>query len=276
MTSLAAALDPTIFGGKAAALARALGAGFPVPTGIVIESKIAEAIVHDPVSRYSEEIQAEMDALGLPGPTWAVRSSAIDEDGSSASFAGLHLTQLNVHTAGVIQAITTVVASASDPAALAYRDRLQIEGSTRMAVIVQQMVDAHVAGVLFTRNPVTGARERYIEASWGYGESVVSGLVTPDTFRLALDGTILEASQGIKDTAIVPDTDGGTKQVSITHPQDEVLCLTEDQIGALGSLASAIEAAFSGDHDIEWAFTANSAAPLLLQQRPITRIQHQI
>ena len=133
-----------------------------------------------------------------PAPL-AVRSSAVGEDSEEASFAGQHLTCLNVRSAADgVAAVAAIWRSAHSDSALAYRRRLGLTDSPRIAVVVQQLVDADCAGVLFTRNPLDGADELVVEAAWGLGEAVVAGLVTPDRFRVARDGTVLERVAGTR------------------------------------------------------------------------------
>ncbi|HKO93708.1 MAG TPA: PEP/pyruvate-binding domain-containing protein, partial [Polyangiaceae bacterium] len=200
-----------------------------------------------------------------------VRSSAIGEDGASASFAGQHVSVLNVRTpAALIDAVVSVYESARSTAALAYRRRMGITSEPRMAVVLQQLVPAESAGILFTRHPLTGADERVIEGSYGLGEAVVSGLVTPDRFRLARGGAVLERSLGEKDIAIEWAPGGGTREVDVAPERAARLCLGDAQLAQLEALAAACEAAFPGPHDIEWAFADGKL--YLLQRRAITRV----
>ena len=168
VAALSAAGDAGRFGGKAAQLAAARRAGLPVPDGWALGWDEVEALVLEETSA-SEVDAALRAAVSGRGPV-AVRSSAVGEDSRDASFAGTHLTVLGLLGGqAVVDAVRQVHASAADPGALAYRDRLAVDGAIRMGVVVQDMVDADVAGVLFTRNPLTGADELVIEASWGSG-----------------------------------------------------------------------------------------------------------
>jgi pyruvate,water dikinase len=170
----------------------------------------------------------------------------------------------------VAAAVREVHASALDPGALAYRDRRGIKAPVQMAVIVQDLVEAEVAGVMFTRNPVTGADERVIEASWGLGEAVVAGLVTPDRYVLDMAGRLTGHELGEKDLAIRHAVSGGTVEQAV--PADLVgrLCLDEDQLAGLHELALQCDEAFgSTEHDIE--FACGGGQIYLLQRRPITR-----
>ncbi len=238
------------YGGKAAKLGAALRAGLPVPEGAAVswdhEGPVAELALRPPL---------------------AVRSSAIGEDGARASFAGQHATVLGVDAGGVAQAIERVRASASEPGALAYRARLGLVGDPRMGVVVQRLVDAEIAGVLFTRDPRTGKSERVIEASWGLGEAVVAGLVTPDGYRLR-GAEVIERRTGMKDVAIRLAPGGGTQEVEVSPERARAPCLDDARLAALAALADRCEAVFGAGQDLEWAFAGGELH--LLQWRPIT------
>jgi pyruvate,water dikinase len=259
---LADARDEARYGGKAAHLARAIAAALPVPDGFALAWDEVEAIAAS---------RATVDALG-PGP-WAVRSSAIGEDGASTSFAGQHVSILNVTADGIDAAVKTVHASLHAGGAVAYRARMGVEqeaAPARMAVVIQKVVAAEIAGVLFTRNPLTGARERVIEAAWGLGEVVVSGEVTPDRYRLSADsGAILERALGVKDVIVRPLPSGGTSREDLDDARAHEPCLDDRKLDALHRLAMRCERAFEGEHDIEWAFVGPDL--YLLQRRAITR-----
>jgi pyruvate, water dikinase len=192
---LAEAFEEEEFGGKAVQLGTAIRAGLPVPPGMALGAGwVAALAARDPTATTA------LSGLrgGATGPL-AVRSSCVGEDSTGASFAGQHLTKLGVRTAEQLaDAIRAVWESGCSEAALAYRRRLGLTGEPRMGVVVQQLVEAEVAGVLFTRNPVTGADERVIEAAWGLGESVVQGMVTPDLYRVGRRGEVLERRVGHK------------------------------------------------------------------------------
>jgi pyruvate,water dikinase len=250
--------DRRRFGGKAAQLASALRAGLPVPTGYALgTSDVVDAL-------------KDSTCLAALGPgRWAVRSSAVDEDGEAASFAGQHVTRLNVPTHAVAEALKEVWASSQTPSALAYRRRLGLSGTPEMAVVIQEMVRARVAGVLFTRNPLSQAIERVIEASWGLGEAVVAGLVTPDRFRIRQDGAILERSAGEKEMEVANGEDGGTIECPVEADRAVRLCLDDGELAQLHELACEVERSFEGAQDLEWAFDEERL--FLLQRRAVTR-----
>jgi pyruvate,water dikinase len=134
--------------------------------------------------------------------------------------------------------------------------------------VVQALVEPAVAGVLFTRDPVTRADQIVVEATWGLGEALVSGLVTPDHYVLSPAGELLSQTIGDKDLAIVP-TDEGTAEVEVEPARRLLPCLDSDQLAALVDLAHACERLGGGPQDVEWAL-ANGRL-VLLQSRPITR-----
>ena len=264
MTPLHEIVDDREHGGKAAQLGAALRAGLPVPPGFALAHQHVDAIA-DGAS--SHDLAHTLASLG---GIVAVRSSAIGEDGASASFAGQHLTVLGV-TCGqtLVDAIRKVRDSARAPAALAYRQRLGLDTEPRMGVVIQRIIDAETAGVLFTQDPMTGADERVIEAAWGLGEIVVAGLVTPDRYRIARDGRVLERSAGDKDLAIRLRPDGGTEETEVDPDHAAALCLGTEQLDGLHRLALRCEEHTRAPVDLEWAFAAGEL--FLLQQRAITR-----
>jgi pyruvate, water dikinase len=265
VVSLDGSLDADLYGGKAAQLAIALRTGLPVPHGVALSVDFVEALAAG-----NPAASAELErVVALVSPPLAVRSSAVGEDSDTVSFAGQHATVLNVRSAGELaSAIRAVCQSAHAESALAYRRRLGVEGAPRMAVVAQELVEADCAGVLFTQNPVDGSDEIVIEASWGLGEAVVAGLVTPDRFRLSRDGTTLECSPGTKDLAIDPDPGGGTALSEVPRVRVDEPCLDEAQLAELHALALRCEEAFGGTQDLEWAFAQHRL--FLLQRRALT------
>ena len=258
--ALIAADDPSIYGGKAVQLGTALRAGLPVPDGVALGWSDVDAVAAG---------RASLDDVPLPSPC-SVRSSAVDEDSADASFAGAHLTVIGVEgCAAVREAVAAVRASAYDPGALAYRAKLGLDANPRMAVVVQRLVDSDVAGVMFTRNPMTGADERVIEASWGLGEAVVAGLVTPDHWVLDASGQMTTFIVGEKDIAIRRTAAGAAEQL-VDSSLIEVPCLDDAQLAALHELAITCDRVYGArGHDIEFAFAGTEL--YLLQRRPITR-----
>lgn len=267
--TLTGAADPEAFGPKAVQLGAALRAGLPVPDGFALSHHLVTAASSD--SEAAGRLQRELEDNGVDTTPRAVRSSAVGEDSGDSSFAGIHLSLLGVRGAfAVAAAVREVHASGRDPGAVAYRNNLGLDAPIRMAVIVQDLVDADAAGVMFTRNPVTGAEERVIEASWGLGESVVAGLITPDRYVLDTAGRLTEQAVCEKDLAIRRADPGGTVEEPVPAGLIEVPCLGEDELAALHALALRCDDVFgSTEHDIEFAFRDGRIS--LLQRRPITR-----
>ncbi len=262
---LSEARDESRFGGKAVQLGAAARAGLPVPAGIALAAALVDALA---TGGATDELDSILDGLDAP---LAVRSSAVGEDAAGASFAGQHQTRLNVRTpAQLATAVAAVWESGRSEGARAYRRRLGLDEEPRMGIVVQELVDADVAGVLFTRNPVTGADERVIEASWGLGETVVQGLVTPDLYRLSRAGEILERTPGQKRVLIRPLAGGSTGRQRVEAGLADALCLGDAELTALHVLALRCEQSFAGASDIEWALAGGR--PYLLQHRRITRV----
>jgi pyruvate,water dikinase len=255
----------TEFGGKAKALASAVAATLPVPDGVALDSDLVERVVAGEADA-RQRVTAAVGALGGP---WAVRSSAIGEDSAQASFAGQHATLLGVQPADLFDAIATVHASAHTASALAYRQKMGITAAPRMGVVIQTLLRPDISGVLFSHDPTAKTREgRLIEASWGLGEALVSGLVTPDRYRVGTDGKILERAIGDKDIAIEARVGGGTAEVTIAADRAKAACLDDARLAELTQLANRCEQLFGGPQDLEWA-VANGRLHLL-QSRPVT------
>jgi pyruvate,water dikinase len=267
------AADPALTGGKAASLSR-LAAGHRVPPGFVVAlpgatlDRAARAAV---VAAYRELGQRS----GVADPAVAVRSSAVDEDGADASFAGQHDTFLNV--AGVDQvwwAIARCVASFAGERALAYRRRAGLPATPeRAAVLVQWLVPADASGVVFSANPVTGARDEVVvNAAWGLGESVVSGTVTPDALVVGRDGLAVR-EQAVADkrcmTVAVP---GGVREVPVPGRLARMPAVDDAQARAAAQLAIALEHETGRPVDLEVAWAG--ADLFLLQCRPITTLSN--
>ena len=162
--------------------------------------------------------------------------------------------------------------SANSDSAITYRQRVGLFTRPSVGVVVQSLLDPDVAGVMFTQNPVTGADERVIEASWGLGEAVVAGLVIPDTFRVDRAGQVLERTAGRKQVAIRSVATGGTVEEKIAADRAEQLCLDDDQLEELAELALRCEQVYGMARDIEWAFAGGTL--YLLQCRAVTAGRH--
>ncbi len=259
------AAEEALYGAKAVGLGDALRAGLPVPPGVALPGPAVDAIASGDADATAALREAVRD---LPMPV-AVRSSAVGEDSAGASFAGQHITVLNVPTADDVEsAVREVWWSANSDSAITYRKRLGVFERPSVGVVVQSLLNPESAGVMFTRNPINGADERMIEASWGLGEAVVSGRVIPDSFLVARDGEVLERRAGLKKFAIRGVPGGGTVDEDVAPDLVEALCLSDEQLQALSALAADCERVYGDGRDIEWAFAGGQL--YLLQCRAVT------
>ena len=260
------ARDDSIFGSKAVGLGDAARAGLPVPPGFALAGSIVEAIAGGQ-ARATKQLTKAIRSLRAP---LAVRSSAVDEDSATASFAGQHLTLLNVPSLEAVgPALRQIWWSANSDSAITYRQRVGLFNRPSVGVVVQSLLDPEVAGVMFTQDPVSGADERVIEASWGLGEAVVAGQVIPDRYRVSRAGEVLERAPGVKKVAIRPVADGGTVEQEVASERVECLCLDDDQVTRLNDLAAKCEEIYGPGRDIEWAFAGGEL--YVLQCRAVTR-----
>ncbi|MFC3995623.1 PEP/pyruvate-binding domain-containing protein [Nocardiopsis sediminis] len=230
-----------LVGGKAAGLAAMIAAGERVPDGFCLTTAAHRAGVVP-----EEEVAAAYERLGR-GPV-AVRSSATTEDLPDASFAGQQDTILDVTgAAGVVAAVRRVWDSLHSERAAAYREANGIDpGTAAMAVVVQRMVDASTAGVMFTADPITGRRTTtVVDAVRGPGAAVADGTAVPDHY-------VLDAATG-----------GGTSE--------ERGCLSRRDLDALHRAGARLQALFGAPQDVEWAIDRDGEA-WLLQSRPITTL----
>jgi phosphoenolpyruvate synthase/pyruvate phosphate dikinase len=203
---------------------------------------------------------------------YAVRSSATAEDLPTASFAGQQDTYLNVvGPAAILEHVSRCWASLFTERAVTYRLRNGFDHSTvRMAVVVQQMVFPRVAGILFTADPVTSNRKvSSVEASFGLGEALVSGLVNADVYKVR-DGEVIAKAVATKQIAIHAVPAGGTVEQAIDPAQQEQPALTDAQVVELAQLGRRIEAHFGRPQDIEWCLVGDGFQ--IVQSRPITTL----
>jgi hypothetical protein len=224
------------------------------------------------------EIRQAYVGLGGDGPAVAVRSSANAEDLPDMSFAGQQDTYLNVcGEEALIAAVHRCWSSLWTPRAISYRHQMGIDqDAVAMAVVVQLMVPSDVSGILFTANPATGERsEMIVNASFGLGEAVVGGQVTPDTYVVDRESRVAkETTIGAKEQKIVSDGDHGTRFEDIAESERIKSSLSEEALEELVSRALDIEQLFDGvPQDIEWAISDGTL--WLLQSRPITNLPPQ-
>ena len=241
--------------------------------------EISALIMQNPMSdALVQEIKAAYAALPEENPPVAVRSSANAEDLPDFSFAGQQETYLNVRNGDeVIEAVRNCWASLWTAQAISYRHQNGIDqGVVAMAVVVQLMVPSEVSGILFTANPATGERsELIINSSFGLGEAVVGGQVTPDTFIVDRgDLSVKESILGPKEQQIVSDGEQGIRMEAVSEANRGLSSLSDAMLKELSETALRIEALYDGlPQDIEWAFCDGSLH--LLQSRPITNLPAQ-
>ncbi len=227
--------------------------------GIAIPEDLASAITR-PLARLGEQA------------AYAVRSSATAEDLPTASFAGQQDTYLNVVGRGaILQHVSRCWASLFTERAVTYRLRNGFDHrKVHMAVVVQQMAFPQAAGILFTADPVTSNRKvASVEASFGLGEALVSGLVNPDVYKVR-DGEVVAKAVATKQLAIHASPAGGTHQQAIEPGRQEQAALTDAQVMRLAQLGRRIEAHFGRPQDIEWCLVDDGFQ--IVQSRPITTL----
>lgn len=268
--------DAGLVGPKAAQLSR-LAAAHPVPEGFCLTAeayRIAarEGGLTDELANHVREAYARL-VRNDTGQAVAVRSSAIDEDGPFASFAGQHDTHLNViGFDAVMAAIDGTWRSLRSDAALAYRRRhgLSVDGMA-LAVLVQHMVPADVAGVAFSADPVAKRRDVVVvSASWGLGESVVGGSVTPDVWNIDKPSLAIVSKHHADKRRMSVASDGGIREVDVPGFLRLRPSLTEAQAREVAAVARDLEQAHGWPVDIEFALSGGRFH--LLQCRPITTL----
>ncbi len=304
-------LDPALLGGKAANLAWLTREGLPVPRWSVVTTEAFTTLLRE--NGLSELVQTELAALGVnPDPAavepvaerlrarvlaarlpdglmaelrdwlagqedgfFAVRSSVLGEDAEGASFAGQmdsYLFQRGLDA--IADSLKQVAASAFNTRALQYRLAKGIAlDDIRAAVILQEMVEGEVSGVMFTAHPLTGSRRHaLISAAWGVGEGIVAGICNTDEFTVPLFDNALTVQLADKDEAVVFDRDAGrgTREVAVSEAQRHIPCLTDTQALALRDLGLKIATLQRFPQDIEW--TLRDGKPYILQTRPVTRL----
>ncbi len=266
--------DVALVGGKAANLSRLARLYHRVPDGFSLPVTVMdEAHPLDLQDEISAAISDLMNCHRLPDFIAAVRSSAVDEDGAIASFAGQHETYLNIVGAdAIIQAVTRCWESARSEHALHYRRQQGLSvAHPQIAIFVQQLVASDVSAVVFSANPITGDRDGVmINASWGLGECIVGGTVTPDMYivrksDLAVVQRIIADKQCM--TVSVP---GGTQEVEVPRFLRNTSSLNDEQVIEMAKLAITLEVTMEYPVDVECAYAGGEL--YLLQCRPITTL----
>jgi pyruvate,water dikinase len=273
--------DVSMVGGKVASLSR-LARDYRVPPGFCLTtagferyqlSQTVSVLPSDLRDILADAYTSLSERCGMSEPSVAVRSSAVAEDGASASFAGQYETYLNiVGIDAVCGAVERCRASLTSTRVLEYgRMHGLLAPDLRLAVLIQQLVPSDVSAVVFSANPVTGnADEVVINASWGLGESIVGGTVTPDTYVVEkMDMTILSRQLSDKRRMTVSAA-SGTREVDVPRVLRGRAALDDAQIREMAHLAVALEMQDGWPVDIECAYHAGCL--YLLQCRPITTL----
>lgn len=303
--------DIVSVGGKGASLGEMTSIGLPVPTAFVVtaqafrrflvESGIEETLFRrldrldvddtDALEAVARDAQDLVLNVGIPeqirdditgaysrmgegGMIVAVRSSATAEDLPEASFAGQQETFLNIKgDADLLEAVQKCWASLYGERAIYYRSKQGFDDrSVNIAVVVQQLIPSEKAGVLFTSHPVTGEPLTIIEGSWGLGEAVVSGSVSPDKYVFDLrTERVVDRLIAEKEIAILADGGKGTKIVDLTPEQRDAAVLSDEEVARLSMLGKIAEDHYGIPQDIEWAIVEKEF--FILQSRPITTIK---
>ncbi|RBI59763.1 pyruvate, phosphate dikinase [halophilic archaeon] len=307
----ARATNRALVGGKGANLAQLVDADLPVPAGFCVTTAAYEELIDDPaiheaidelsdldpadtaaIADAGSELRARIQERSVPkeirdaiktalneiasdrGQAYAVRSSATAEDLSEASFAGQQETFLNVRGADeIIARVRACMASLFTDRAITYRATNDIpHREVSLAVVVQQMVEPDVSGILFTADPQTGNRHiASIEAGLGLGEALVSGEVTADTVRVdTRTGEVLDYEVGEQQRAVRPTPEGGTETVELDSSDRTSRVLSADQIQTLVEAGEEIETMFEYPQDIEWCLDEGELS--IVQARPITSL----
>ncbi|MHA2424655.1 MAG: PEP/pyruvate-binding domain-containing protein, partial [Candidatus Thorarchaeota archaeon] len=307
--------DILLVGGKAAKLGEMSKKGFRIPDAFVVtteaysntmmEDSVQSVITQvlssidynspETIKNASEKITSAIQSIRIDDKILneikiayaklelsrvAVRSSATAEDLAEASFAGQYETYLNViDEKSLINNVRNCYASIWTPRAISYRQRNSIpHEAVKLAVLVQSMVDAKTAGVLFTDDPTgTPLTQMVIESNYGLGESVVSGKASPDRYIISRkdnpvfkDYKLLSTEIGTKDVVIQPDSSGsGVSHQSVTVDISQSSSLSEEEALALAEIGTSLEKLFNSPQDIEWAIDEDGSIHVL-QSRPIT------
>lgn len=281
--------DVPTAGGKGANLGEMIRAGIPVPEGAVLLTEAYRRYTEEnriDLMEDTETIKAQYENGTMPKDIReevlefyrtlgeqarvAVRSSATAEDLVDASFAGQQETFLNIRgEEELIQAVKKCYASLWGKRAVSYRrEKGYDKPDTALAVVIQKMVNSEIAGVLFTMNPANGNREEVlINASYGLGESVVSGAVSPDELVCDRNGSVISSVVGQKATQVIY-AETQTETVEVALEKRNQLSINENQIKRLVEKSLEIEAHYGMPMDIEWAFAEDRL--YILQARAVT------
>lgn len=264
--------DAAHVGGKAASLGK-LAATYPVPPGFCLAA--THTITRLPLADYGDLTLAYYrlgERCGVHHPPVAVRSSAVDEDGQQASFAGQHESYLNViGPAAVAEAVQRCWASALTERALDYRRKRGLNLETGIAVLVQHLILADVSAVVFSADPRTNDTEHVvINATWGLGESLVGGTVIPDLYVVRKNDLEIVSRQIADKARMTVARPSSTCEIAVPRAMRNEPALSDGQIMALARLARALADSQGWPVDLECAFQRGQL--YLLQCRPITTL----
>lgn len=253
-------------------------------TGQTIDNQVIEAVANNIQTAIAEQpltpeikqlIRERLPSEILTNTSLAIRSSVVGEDAEGASFAGQMDSYLYQQGEDAIFAsIIKVMQSAFNHRALAYRIHKGLEISDiRAAIIIQEMVDADVAGVMFTANPATGNRkEAMISSTWGCGEGIVSGACNTDETTVGLFENKIDTLVNTKDSQFIFDSASshGAKEVEVAPDKQNIACLTDQQVLQLRDLGLQIAKTYQVPQDIEWCLKDDTF--YILQARPVTSL----
>ncbi len=299
-------LEISLVGGKGINLAKMISNGFSVPPALSvtvdayemfldltgIRKKISDILDstkfddEESLEASSQEIRRlffetpipekelaflKENCFNLEGEYFAVRSSAVAEDLEDASFAGQQDTYLNVRKHDIAKMVITCWASYWNARAMKYREDASMNHLAKgMAVVVQMMVKSEISGVMFTADPVTGADSVVIEASWGLGESIVSGLVTPDSYILDKNTlSVKEANINVKEQGYYL-VDGRDQLIKLPEEKAKARCADDSILRAIAEQGLALEKHFGCPQDVEWG--VEDGKVYILQSRNITTL----
>lgn len=299
--------DLPLVGGKCANLGEMTKAGFAVPNGFCVTTESYKEFIEknnmadfisqiikdaslENIREIGEEIRNKIIQCEIPCEVeqeivkainkmgiddyYAVRSSATAEDLEFASFAGQQDTYLNIKgEKSLLSSVRDCWASLFTDRAILYRIQNKIEHEkVYMSVVVQKMVLPEVSGIMFTADPVSGHRGIIsIDASYGLGEALVSGLVSPDIYKFKKSSSQIDSKIiAVKKLAIIPVEGGGTKKVEITGEKSTCQVMQDSQIKSLAGLGMAIESHYGCPQDIEWCMENNKL--YVVQSRAITSL----
>ena len=235
------------------------------------KKKLQTAHLPDAIDSSLNEAYAKLVSVTGKEASFAVRSSALSEDGSGNSFAGLYESYVNIKG---IEAITKAVLDCYrclwSPRATHYRSFRNVEhASETMATVIMQTVDAKISGVVFSKNPLTGSSEEIvINSSWGFGESIVSGYVTPDMYIVDHRGNLISKEINHK-TEQSSLSDEGISRSQTPSDLADLPSLSEKQISELVQITKEVEQLYGQSIDLEFSYDKNETL-FLLQARPIT------